>query len=278
MHICCMVVFPNAKINLGLNVTERRNDGYHNILSVFCPIDLCDILEFVEAPNSQTDSFTTSGLPIQGSADQNLCIKALGLIRSVFPVPMLQIHLHKIIPMGAGLGGGSADGSFFLKALNDHFNIDLSRDKLKEFALQLGSDCPFFIDNKPVAVSGRGEVMEPIELNLNGNFVVVIFSDEHISTAMAYQNIVLNTPELAPKEVVLEKELSEWKKHLTNDFQRYAFDTYPELRGHRDKLYESGAVYAAMTGSGSAVYGIFESLPEELSALNGLKYHVGSFL
>jgi len=273
-----MVVFPNAKINLGLNIIHRRNDGYHNILSVFCPINLCDVLEFVEAADIQDDSFTTSGLRIQGSADHNLCIKALHLIREVFPVPPLRIHLHKIIPMGAGLGGGSADGSFFLSALNAHFNIGLSTDTLKELALKLGSDCPFFIENKPVAVSGRGEVMKNVNLNLKGTFVVMILSDVHIATAKAYQNIILNTPEITPQKVVQEMALSEWKKYLTNDFESYAFQAFPQLRDHKDKLYKAGAEFAAMTGSGSGVFGIFNSLPRELTVLSGLKYWVGRFL
>lgn len=275
MHICVMVVFPNAKINIGLNITDRRKDGYHNILSVFYPIGLCDVLEFVEAENNRDDDFKTSGMPIQGSADQNLCVKALKLVREVYSVPPLKVHLHKVIPMGAGLAGGSADGSFFLKALNTHFKLGLSINMLKELALELGSDCPFFIENKPAAVSGRGEVMKNIEVDLRGKFIVVIFSDAHISTVKAYQNIILNTPETSPREIVEGREIAKWKKYLSNDFEHYAFRVYPSLSDHKEALYKTGAVFAAMTGSGSAVYGIFEKRPSDLSGLETLKFWIG---
>lgn len=270
-----MVVFPNAKINLGLNITDRRKDGYHNILSVFYPVVLCDVLEFVEAENNLNDVFTTSGLKIQGSVDQNLCLQALKLLREVYPVPVLKVHLHKLIPMGAGLGGGSSDGSFFLCALNTHFKIGLSIDMLKELALELGSDCPFFIDNKPAAVSGRGEVMKIIDINLKGKFIVVIFSDVHISTAKAYQNIVLNHPVTTPQEIVEEREISKWKKYLTNDFESYAFRLFPDLNEHKMALYAAGAQFASLTGSGSAVFGIFERGPIDLSGLGSLKFWIG---
>lgn len=270
-----MVVFPNAKINLGLNVTERRKDGYHNILSVFYPIDLCDALEFVASENNSNDVFKTSGLPIPGGAEQNLCLKALRLIREVYPVPPLVIHLHKVIPMGAGLGGGSADGSFFLTALNTYFKIGLSHDLLKELALELGSDCPFFIDNKPVAVSGRGEVMKPIDLNLKGKFIVVISSDVHISTAKAYENIILNRPKHMPSDIVAQMELSKWKNYLTNDFEPYAFQSFPRLKAYKEMMYQAGAEFASMTGSGSAIYGIFKSLPQDLTFLDGVKHWKG---
>ncbi|NEN22738.1 4-(cytidine 5'-diphospho)-2-C-methyl-D-erythritol kinase [Cryomorpha ignava] len=270
-----MVVFPNAKINLGLNITERRKDGYHNLLSVFYPIALCDVLEFVEAENNLDDVLTTSGLPIHGSADQNLCIKALKVIREVYPVPPLRVHLHKIIPMGAGLGGGSADGSFFLTALNTHFKIGLSSNFLKELALELGSDCPFFIDNKPVAVSGRGDVMKNVDVNLKGKFIVVFFSDAHISTTKAYQNIVVSDPEITPREIVEGKEISKWRKYLTNDFEPYAFRVFPSLNDHKEILYNAGAEFAAMTGSGSAVFGIFETRPSDFPGSGKFNFWTG---
>lgn len=271
-----MVVFPNAKINLGLNIIQRRNDGYHNILSVFYPVGLCDILEFIVAENSQNDIFTFSGLEIQGSTEQNICLKALKLIREVYSVPPLKVHLHKIIPMGAGLGGGSSDGSFLLKALNTHFEIGLSDTLLKELALELGSDCPFFIENIPVSISGRGEVMKEVNLNLKGKFIIVVFSEAHISSAKAYQNILVNHPPRVPLEIVTEMNTSKWKNHLTNDFEAYAFQVFPQLAKYKEALYGAGAVFSAMTGSGSAVYGIFDSKPVELSTLKGLKYWSGT--
>lgn len=270
-----MVVFPNAKINLGLNVIDRRNDGYHNILSVFYPVELCDGLEFVENTKSEVDEIRLSGLPVPGNSDENLCIKALELMRSVQSIPPLLIYLHKNIPMGAGLGGGSADGSFFLKAINSYFKIGLSQDALKEIALKLGSDCPFFIENTPCAISGRGEEITPIPAILKGKYVLVVFSDTHISTAGAYSEMDLNHPKTSPTEVILNMDLTEWKVVLHNDFERFAFREFPELKQTKENLYKAGAVYASMTGSGSAIYGIFEKYPTGLAPFPEGKYWIG---
>ena len=269
-----MVVFPNAKINLGLNVLGRRSDNYHDISSVFLPINLRDGLEFIEKSTNQVDTITFSGLPVPGNAADNLCLKALKLVREAHKIPPLQIHLHKVIPMGAGLGGGSADGTFFIKALNSYFNIGLSQTKLKNLALQLGSDCPFFVDNVPVAVSGRGEEMEKIPVDLKGKIVVVVSSEAHISTADAYKNIMLSMPDSAAGEVVQKMKLSEWKDHLTNDFEPYAFQIFPHLKAVKETLYLAGAEFAAMTGSGSAVFGIFEQLPDDLKGVAQYTYWV----
>ncbi len=257
-----MVLFPNAKINLGLNVTDRRNDGYHNILSVFYPVGLCDVLEFVKNKNSDTDSITYSGLPIPGNPAENLITKALILIREIEFIPPLEIHLHKIIPMGAGLGGGSADGTFFLKALNQQFQVGLTDEKLEELALKLGSDCPFFVQNNPLSVSGRGEHFEDIDVNLTGKYIVLVFSDLHISTGAAYREMDLKEPTIPPAEVVSTLNIDEWSKFLTNDFEDYAFAEHPELKKIKSHLYELGAIYASMTGSGSTIYGIFDAVPE----------------
>jgi len=257
-----MVLFPNAKINLGLNVTERRNDGYHNILSLFYPIGLCDVLEFVKNENSDTDTITYSGLPIPGNPAENLITKALMLIREVKFIPPLEIHLHKIIPMGAGLGGGSADGTFFLQALNQEFQVGLTDEKLEELALKLGSDCPFFVRNVPLAVSGKGEHFEEIDVNIKGKYIVLVFSDLHISTRAAYREMDLKEPAIPPAEVVSKMNIDEWSQFLANDFENYAFAEHPELKKIKSQLYELGAIYASMTGSGSAVYGIFDAVPE----------------
>lgn len=270
-----MVVFPNAKINLGLNVVERRKDGYHNILSVFYPIDLCDGLEFVENLISEVDQISYSGLVVPGNSNDNLCVKALGLMRSIVPIPPLLIYLHKHIPMGAGLGGGSADGSFFLNALNSYFNIGLSVEKLEEMALQLGSDCPFFIANNPSAISGRGEEITPVPAVLRDKYIVILFSDIHISTAGAYREMDLSYPKRAPAEVVLNVPLSHWKTELHNDFERYAFREFPQLKVAKDNLYNAGAIYASMTGSGSALYGIFEMPPVDLTLFPKGTYWAG---
>lgn len=258
-----MVVFPNAKINLGLNVAERRNDGYHNILSVFYPIGLTDVLEFVKNVDSDTDRITYSGLPIPGNPAENLILESLKLIREVQFVPALKIHLHKIIPMGAGLGGGSSDGTFFLKALNEEFQVGLTEEKLEELALKLGSDCPFFVRNIPLSVSGRGELFEEIGVNLEGKYIALVFSDLHISTGAAYREMELKTPAIPPAEVVNRMNITEWSKYLANDFENHAFLEHPQLRQTKSQLYEMGALYASMTGSGSTIYGIFDSIPNK---------------
>lgn len=270
-----MVVFPNAKINLGLNITDRRNDGYHNILSVFYPINICDGLEFVENSNSELDKMYISGLPVPGNKDKNLCFKALELMRAESPIPPLIIYLYKNIPMGAGLGGGSADGSFFLIALNSYYNIGLSMDTLKKMALKVGSDCPFFIENTPCAVSGRGEDMTDISPILKGKYIVIVFSDIHISTASAYREMNLKQPKISPSEVVLNLDLKEWKNVLHNDFELFAFSEFPQLQQTKESLYKAGADYASMTGSGSAIYGIFEERPIDLSRFARGTYWIG---
>ena len=270
-----MVVFPNAKINLGLNATDRRKDGYHNILSVFYPIDLCDGLEFIENLKSEEDEIRLSGLPVPGNVDGNLCFKALALMRGVHAIPPLVIYLHKNIPMGAGLGGGSSDGSFFLQSLNSYFNIGLSQEFLKEMALKLGSDCPFFIENTPCAVSGRGEEIIPIPSVLKGKYIAVVFSDIHISTASAYLEMDLNHPNISPSEVVLSMDLKDWRNVLHNDFERFAFREFPQLKEAKENLYKAGALYASMTGSGFAIYGIFEQRPFDLAQFPRDSYWIG---
>lgn len=270
-----MVVFPNAKINLGLNIIDRRKDGYHNILSVFYPIGLCDGLEFVENTRSDDDEIRFSGLPVPGSAGDNLCVKALELLRTVHPIPPLVIYLHKNIPMGAGLGGGSADGSFLLKALNSQFKIGLGQEVLKEMALKLGSDCAYFIENTPCAISGRGEKITPITAVLKGKYIVIVLLDIHISTAGAYREMDLNHPKISPSEVVLNMDLKEWKDVLQNDFERFTFREFPELKQTKENLYEAGATYASMTGSGSAIYGVFEESPIDLTQFPEGKYWIG---
>ena len=270
-----MVVFPNAKINLGLNITDRRNDGYHNILSVFYPIGLCDGLEFFENIKTGVDEIRFSGFPVPGNPDENLCFKALELMRSFHEIPPLIIYLHKNIPMGAGLGGGSADGSFFLKALNSYFNVGLNEDTLKEMALKLGSDCPFFIDNTPSAVTGRGEEITPIQSVLKGKTIVIVFSDIHISTAGAYREMDLNHPKVTPSDAVINMDLEEWRHVLYNDFEHFAFGAFPQLKQTKENLYKAGASYASMTGSGSAIYGIFEESPVDLAAFPEENYWIG---
>ena len=253
-----MLTFPNAKINIGLNITEKRSDGFHNIESVFYPVEWCDALEII--PNQNPDAidavFQSSGLAIPGNESSNLCLKAWNLLQERINVPPM-IHLHKVIPMGAGLGGGSADGAFTLKMLNEVYELKLSNDELKDFARKLGSDCAFFIENRPVFCYNKGDEFENFKLDLKGKFVVLVNPDIHISTAEAYSGVSPKKPEIALK-MALSQPISEWKKIVKNDFEENLLLKYPTIAAVKATLYQAGAVYASMTGSGSTVYGIFE--------------------
>lgn len=253
-----MLTFPNAKINIGLNITEKRSDGFHNIESVFYPVEWCDALEII--PNQNTDAtnavFQSSGLAIPGNESSNLCLKAWNLLQDRINVPPM-IHLHKVIPMGAGLGGGSADGAFMLKMLNEVYELKLSNDELKDFARKLGSDCAFFIENRPVFCYNKGDEFEDFKLDLKGKFVVLVNPDIHISTAEAYSGVSPKKPEIALK-MALSQPISEWKKIVKNDFEENLLLKYQTIAAVKATLYQAGAVYASMTGSGSTVYGIFE--------------------
>lgn len=254
-----MVVFPNAKINLGLQITGKREDGYHNILSCFYPLPWCDILEIIE---SQQFKFESSGISIPGKPEDNLCVKAYQMLKKDFQLPPVHIYLHKQIPMGAGLGGGSADASFALKCLNELFHLFLDDSLLEDYALQLGSDCPFFISNQPVLASGRGEEFEPIALNLSGKYVVMVTPPVHISTAAAYAGIQPRQPEVSLKEILETQPIHLWKDCVINDFETSVFRQHPQIAEIKEKLYDLGAAYASMSGSGASVYGIFETETE----------------
>lgn len=257
-----MVSFPPCKINLGLNVVSKRSDGYHDIETCFYPIPWTDVLEVVKAGQF---SFTTSGNLIPGDATRNLCRQAYELLSQDFKLSSVAIHLHKIIPTGAGLGGGSSDGAHMVRMLNQLFNLKLSSDKLKAYALELGSDCPFFIDDQPMLGTGRGEVLSGISVNLSGKFIVLVKPDIHVSTAEAYSGVNPATPSVNIKNILEQKPIAEWKEHLRNDFEDSVFAKYPLIKDIKQKLYQHGALYASMSGSGSAVFGIFEK-PVELKA------------
>ncbi|HKC37232.1 MAG TPA: 4-(cytidine 5'-diphospho)-2-C-methyl-D-erythritol kinase [Chitinophagaceae bacterium] len=249
-----MVSFPNCKINLGLNIVNKRSDGYHDIETVFFPVHLKDALEIVKKEKIE---FSTSGSPIDGEQENNLCLKAYVLLKKDFlTLPAIQMYLHKAIPIGAGLGGGSADGAFTLKLLNKKFDLDLSEKQLMKYAIQLGSDCPFFILNKPCFATGRGEILEQVELDLSSYKIFIVHPGIHISTAWAFANIKPSRPARSIKEITT-KDIETWKEELKNDFEIPAFVQYPELKKIKDELYNAGAVYASMSGSGSAIYGIF---------------------
>lgn len=251
-----MLSFPNCKINLGLNILNKRSDGYHDIETVFFPIQLKDVLEVIEKEKFE---FLTSGSPIEGETEKNLCIKAYHLLKKdLLHLPMVQMHLHKAIPMGAGLGGGSADGAFTLKLLNKKFELSLSEKQLINYSLQLGSDCPFFILNKPCFATGRGEILEQTGLDLSEFKIVIVHPAIHISTAWAFANIKPSRPVKSINQIT-QQPITTWKDELINDFEKPVFAKYPEIKNIKDKLYDKGAIYASMSGSGSAVYGIFNS-------------------
>jgi 4-diphosphocytidyl-2-C-methyl-D-erythritol kinase len=254
-----MIVFPNCKINLGLHITRKREDGYHDLETIFYPLLIRDILEFIPAP---AFSFQTSGLSIPLEPEQNLCVKAYRLLKSRFSqIPELSIYLHKVIPMGAGLGGGSADGSFILKAMNAYFSLGLQTEELLDLSLQLGSDCPFFIINKPVYARGRGEIMEPLSIDLSGYHIILINPGIQVSTAAAFSGIVPALPLHSLRNRILEP-VETWKDWLTNDFEKTVFEQFPGIARIREWLYSRGAIYASMTGSGSSCYGLFRENPD----------------
>ena len=250
-----MVSLPNCKINFGLNIVNKRDDGYHDIETFFFPVHLKDSLEIIEKEKLE---FSTSGFSIEGEPEKNLCIKAYDLLKKDFPqLPAVQMHLHKAIPMGAGLGGGSADGAFTLKLLNKKFDLSLSEKQLINYSLQLGSDCPFFILNKPCFATGRGEILEQTELDLSEYKLLNVQLPIHISTAWAFSTIKPFKPIKSIKQII-QQSISTWKTELINDFEKPVFTKYPEIKNIKDKLYDAGAIYASMSGSGSAVYGIFK--------------------
>jgi 4-diphosphocytidyl-2-C-methyl-D-erythritol kinase len=250
-----MIVFPNAKINIGLHITGKRSDGYHNIESCFYPVAWSDILEVAKSKNLTVGS---TGIPVPGPWKDNLCYKAYRLLQEDHNLPPVDIHLHKILPICAGLGGGSSDGAFALKAFNELFNIGLSDENLEDYSLKLGSDCPFFICNQPTFVTGRGEIFEEIDISLGGKMALLVNPPLHISTAEAYEGIrnyskpgqLLNDLQRFPIE--------QWHGLIKNDFEEGLFKKHPELASLKELLYKKGAQYASMTGSGSTIYGIFD--------------------
>lgn len=255
-----MIVFPNAKINLGLNVVERRDDGYHNIESLFYPISLNDSLELLFDTSKDDCTFTSTGLTLDCDEDENLVVKAYALLKERYNIGGVKIHLHKTIPSGAGLGGGSSDATFTLKVLNEMFELGINTEELKKLAVQLGADCPFFIDNTPSFISGIGDVIEPANIDLSGYYIAVVKPDLHVPTAAAYKNVTPMMPGLTIGEI-MRKDISYWPEFLTNDFEKSVFDEYPEIEEIKRKLNSKGALYVAMSGSGSAVYSIHKREP-----------------
>ncbi len=265
-----MIAFPNCKINLGLNILAKKEDGFHDLETFFFPINIRDALELLPSGEKKVQ-FDSSGIPT-GAPENNICLKAYHLLKKDYPdLPVVKIHLHKAIPIGAGLGGGSADGVATLQLLNKKFSLHLTEEQLSNYALQLGSDCPFFLINKPCLASGRGETLEPLQFSLSGYKIVIVNPGIHINTGEAFKKITPLIPKKRIREVITQP-IDTWKNELINDFEKSVFEKFPQVHQVKKELYEMGAIYAAMSGSGSSVYGIFK----EDSAIN-YTAHAGYF-
>jgi 4-diphosphocytidyl-2-C-methyl-D-erythritol kinase len=268
-----MISFPCAKINLGLNIISKREDGYHNIETVFFPVTgLTDILEIVE---SDRFLFTPTGIHVDSATEDNLCVKAYRILEKDYGLPPVSIYLHKIIPLGAGLGGGSSDASFTLAILNRIFDLDIPHDRLISYAARLGSDCPFFINSVPAKASGRGELLEPVETDLSGLSLLIATPDIHVSTKEAYANVTPRIPGVSISEII-KLPVETWKDNMFNDFEQSIFPSYPTIKAIKETMYEQGALYASMSGSGASVFGLFkgDNLPpansEQLKPYNAV--------
>lgn len=273
-----MLSFPNCKINIGLQVLGKREDGFHEIETVFYPVPLYDALEIIPSANLE---FTITGLPVDGSMEDNICVKAYQLLKKDFPqLPFVKIHLHKAIPTGAGLGGGSADAAFMLKLLNDTFKLNLTIQQLINYALQLGSDCPFFIINKPSDAKGRGEKMEEIEVDISKYKIVLVNPGIHINTGWAFSQLSKQAYDektfiRTSKSInqIIQQPIISWKEELINDFEAPVFKAHPTIKEIKESLYKLGALYASMSGSGSTVYGIFNTAIDT-KMLDGKNYFI----
>lgn len=251
-----MILFPNAKINIGLNIVNKRPDGYHNLESILYPLAIRDALEVIEDVELL---FNSSGIAIPGNADDNLCLKAYQLLKKDFiDLPPVNIHLHKHIPIGAGLGGGSADASFFIRLINQKFSLGLEISQMEQYASSIGSDCAFFIQNIPAFAFEKGDQLSPLDLDLSKYFFVLVMPEVQVSTAEAYQG-VRASPNSIPLTELIKLPMEEWKFHIKNDFEPSVFSKYPIIAQLKALLYDSGATYASMSGSGSSVYGIFKN-------------------
>jgi len=267
-----MIVFPNAKINLGLNIIEKRPDGYHELETVMVPIPLYDILEITK---SNTFEYVHSGIEVGGSLEDNLCVKAYHLINENYSIPPVRIHLRKQIPMGAGLGGGSADATFVLKTLNELFQLNISTKKLQEFAGKLGSDCPFFVLNTPQIAKGRGEILQEIDLDLSGIYLKLVFPAIHISTKIAFSGVHISGDSGKLVED-LQDSIETWQEHVKNDFEYHIFKEFPVLSHYKENFLKEKAVYASMSGSGSTVFGLYKERPLLPKTENGLVLLLGA--
>lgn len=257
-----MITFPSAKINIGLNITNKRLDGFHNIETILYPTLIKDALEVIEASEM---SFESSGIAIPGSSSENLCWKAYDLLRKDFSLPPVSIHLHKKIPIGAGLGGGSADAAFFIKLINDKFSLGLSVVQMQNYCRLLGSDCAFFIENSPVFAFEKGSVFEPLDLDLSNYYLALVMPPVHVSTAEAYQGVQPKEAAISLKQLI-KLPIEDWQGKITNNFEEHIFKNHPQIKKVKETLLEAGALFSLMSGSGASVYGIFKE-PVDLSFL-----------
>lgn len=261
-----MIIFPIAKINLGLNVVERRPDGYHNLETVFFPVNLKDALEVVpmdpDFPSAVDCDLKVSNIHIEGDEQRNLVVRAYQLLKHDFPqMPRVHAHLYKAIPTQAGMGGGSSDCAAMLLLLNRMFSLGLGKLQLIDYAARLGADCPFFILNRPAYAEGIGERLYPMDVNLKGYYLAVVRPDIPVSTKEAFSLITPHYPALNCRDIVLQP-VETWRGLLVNDFEKSVFALHPEIAAVKQRLYDMGAVYAAMSGSGSSLFGIFREMPE----------------
>ncbi len=264
-----MVSFPNAKINLGLDIIEKRPDGFHNIESCFYPVQWCDALEIIP---SEKLTFNSSGIEIPGNLESNLCLKAYNVLKKDFDLPPVNIHLLKNIPIGAGMGGGSSDAAFTIKTLNELFELNLSSIQIEDYIRPVGSDCAFFVNNQPVIAYKKGDEFEQVNLRLKNHSISIVYPQLNISTKEAYSGVVPKKPLHTIKDII-QGDIHDWKELLKNDFETSLFPKYPLLKDIKETLYLAGAIYASMTGSGSAVYGIF-SEKKSVRSLFSKEYNV----
>lgn len=250
-----MLAFPSCKINIGLRVTEKRPDGFHNLQSCFYPVAWGDVLELIP---SHEFAFSSSGLFIPENSQGNLCVRAYELLKADYALPPVHIHLHKIVPIGAGLGGGSADAAFTLKLINEQFGLALDNKSLESYARRLGSDCAFFIQNHPLYCLEKGDVFSPIQVDLAGYYILLVYPNLAISTAEAYAGVRPHVPDVSLFDQ-LQMPIDTWRESIHNDFEDSLFQKNTVLPQIKQQLYDAGAVYASMSGSGSTVYGIFNA-------------------
>jgi len=255
-----MISFPNAKINIGLNVVSKREDGYHNLETIFYPVKLADALELTD---SDKTAFSSSGIEIDGNTENNLVFKAYHILQRKYKLPPVKLHLHKIIPFGAGLGGGSSDAAFTLRMLNDFFSLNIPNSELELFAAKIGADCPFFIQNEPTFASGIGDQFQPINLDLSEFKILLIKPNISGSTPDAYRNVIPKQPEFNLKNIE-SLPIEKWQDTIVNDFEKSVFEKFPEIDKLKQTLYKIGALYASMSGSGSSLFGIFNQIPKDI--------------